>query len=229
LPIFEFIIAVVDEPEAHRKQEGDIVAIVSYPSGVGRKTIDEYLYVPFESSLSLEELTTKLKGRMHVGGLKFGIDFRPIDDSDNVDSNTYPGNSYSWDIKDNKPIKTPAIIAKNRYKIPINLLGNLDAAKLANKETIYQPFRKVSEVVAPFMNAPESDYESGYDAKEGKYKITKTKSVTNSNAVAPGVIFHVHASAPGTGEEDDKIFKWDALNDLVFDKFTNSYVLSKDI
>ena len=45
MPIYEIAIAVKDEPEAHRKKQGDIIAIQSYPWHWGRKEIDEYFIV----------------------------------------------------------------------------------------------------------------------------------------------------------------------------------------
>lgn len=225
MPKYEFSIAVKDEPEPHRKKEGDIVGVHPKRPSAGRKVLDEYLLIPFECTLSLNELCLKLKVPLYNADLKNGIDFRDIEDED-ADMDKYPGDLYVWDIKAEKPLTRPTRLARNRYRIPFSLLGSLDFNKVRDGKAIYQPFKKVSELISKFQANPF--YKVSFDISQLKQKITKIAD-TNSTATPKDVPFLIYGSAPDIGEEDEKVFKWDALNDLVQDKYTNGYVLPKDL
>ena len=207
MPKYEFAIAVNDEPEAHRKNEGDIISIRSYPRNCGRKVIDEYLVVIVECNASDPRvLKQRLRAPLWENGLVEWVDWREFQTrksrplkpgEDDVDLELYPPEEYVWDIKAGKPMERPRREAKRRYKIPLSVLGNIDLAKVQNKTYIYQPFKKASQLVEKF------------DGKDGRYDLK---------------VQDVDCVATGMSAEQEVVFQWSAVDNLVVDKYTNSYV-----
>ena len=196
---YEFSIAVKDESKKHRKKEGDIISIRSYPRNCGRKVIDECLIVIVECDNENQvELKTKLRQPLWKHGLVEGIDFREIvHRDDNLDSIVYPAEDYVWEIQAEQPMKWPKKVAKRRYKIPLALLGNIDLTKVKDKNYIYQPFKKASQLVKKF------------DGKEHRHYLK---------------VEDVDCAATGIGAEQEVVFQWSALDNLVMDKYTDSYI-----
>ncbi|OEU68449.1 MAG: hypothetical protein BBJ57_02470 [Desulfobacterales bacterium PC51MH44] len=116
---------------------------------------------------------------------------------DDIDLDLYPMKEYVVDMKTGKPMLRPAKIAKRRFKIRLASLGNIDMAKVQNEEYIYQPFKKASQLVEKA------------DGLNGRYKL-ETKDV---DCVSTGI-----------GAEEEKVFQWSPLNNLVVDKYTDTYV-----
>lgn len=199
MPKYELAIAIADKPDhtpgKFCKKEGDISSIKPYPRNCGRKVIDEYLIVIVECNKA--EIKTRLRAPLWANGLVEGVDFRDIEKEDGLDPIVYPSQDYVWDIQANMPMKRPKELAKRRYKIPLNILGNIDMAKVQNKIYIYQPFKKASQLVQKFdgINSP-------YDLK----------------------IKDVDCTASGIGTEQEVVFQWSAIDNLVMDKYTNLYV-----
>jgi len=199
MPRYEIAIAVKDEidhtPGKFRKKEGDIISVRSYPRNCGRKVIDEYLIIIVETNKS--EIKTRLRQPLWQDGLIENIDFRDIDKDDHLNPKIYPDKDYVWDIQAQQPMKRPEQLAKRRYKIPLSIFGNIHMGKVQNKTNVYQPFKKASQLVEKF------------DGKDGRY-LLKAKDVD-----CKGI---------GISAEQEVIFRWSATNNLVIDKYTNSYI-----
>ena len=108
MPKYELLIACADEPEAHRKKEGDIVAVRPYPWNWGTKEIDQYFIVIIEADADIQTMRAIYEMPFYEGGL----DHEPSDDID---------------INSKK-------LAKNRFQIPLEIIKNgwmpnLDLAK----------------------------------------------------------------------------------------------------
>lgn len=56
MPTHEILIAACDEPEAHRKKEGDVICVRPHPWNWGRKEVDRYLIVIVDDPRPSEEL-----------------------------------------------------------------------------------------------------------------------------------------------------------------------------
>ena len=152
MPKYEFAIACRDELEAHRKKEGDIVAVRPYPWNWGRKEIDAYLIVIIECNKTIDEMKKLFQQRLYEGGLIYGEDFRAFgaEDGTGIDYSVYPPKEYAWDIKNSKIISFPTKIAKNRFSISLSKFTNIDLAKIQDKKKIYQPFKKAAQLVSKF-------------------------------------------------------------------------------
>lgn len=201
MPKYEFAIAVRDEvdhtPGKFRKNEGDIISIRLHPRNCGRRVIDESLVVIVECAEEPLKLKTKLRAPLWENGLVEGVDFRDIEKEDGVDPVQYPDKDYVWNIKAEKPMKRPRQEAKRRYKIPLSILPDIDIVKTQNKFCIYQPYKRASQLVEKF------------DGKKGRHYL-ETKDVD--------------CSGFGIGTEQEIVFQWSALDNLVIDKYTNFYV-----
>ena len=126
MPKYELLIACVDEPEAHRKKEGDIVAVRPYPWSWGAKEVDQYFLVIIETD---EDLNT-MRGIYEMPFYEGGLDCEPPDDI-NVN---------------------PKKLAKNRFQIPLDIIKNgwmpsLDLVKVRDKKKIYQPLKDADIVI----------------------------------------------------------------------------------
>lgn len=209
MPKYEIAIAVRDETDYtsgdwliaagnHRKQEGDIISMKPYPRNCGLKVLDSALVIIVECSKSdRKALKQKLTRPLFENGLVEDVDFRELATEDGLDYVVYPKKQYVWDRQARMPIKRPKMIAKRRYKIPLNMLGNIDLVKVRNPTYIYQPFKKASQLVEKF------------DGK-GANEFLEEKDV---DCVALGV-----------SKEQEKVFQWSQLNNLIMDKYTNSYI-----
>lgn len=127
MPKYELMLACVDEPEAHRKKEGDIVAVRPYPCNWGRKEIEQYLIVIIEVEEDIQTMRATYEIFLYEGGL----DRHP---SDEVEAK---------------------ILAKNRFQIPLDILKDgwitdLDFSKVRDKTYTYQPFKRASQLTARF-------------------------------------------------------------------------------
>ena len=152
MAIFEFCIAVVDEPEAQRKDEGDIITVREYPRNWGRKVIDEHLIVLIDiQGVAFEdwELRNFFKEPQYSDGHILGASFRDINyEQDSVNKLAYPSHLYAWDIQADCIMERPVVTAKRRFKVTAP--PQLDSIKIKDKKYIYQPFKKASQLVQKF-------------------------------------------------------------------------------
>jgi len=127
---YELAVVVADEddlPSGHkRKKAGYILAIKPYPWDWGAKEIKNHIIVIFESIEPYEKLQRFL--------------LRPLyEDGKEVDEFSYP---------------VPAPIAKRRIFLMLSkikeLKDDVDLIKTADKNYIYQPFKKVSQLIQKF-------------------------------------------------------------------------------
>lgn len=120
---FEFAIAVCDEPESHRKQEGDIIAVKASPWKWGKKELKQYLIIVVDG-LEKEEAD-----KLCIPQFKSGEDWWP---------------SYE--------LFQPEIVAKRRFKVELNILKsnfdpNMDLLKVKNKTEEYQPIKDKNIII----------------------------------------------------------------------------------
>jgi hypothetical protein len=98
----------------------------------------------------MQELKRKLCTEYYEGGLIYDKDFREIEPDDGgIESQL----DLVWDIRLSKKIQRPDKLAKNRYQIPLSLLGDVDLAYLQDSKIIYQPFLRESDIISwPYWN-----------------------------------------------------------------------------
>jgi len=114
---WEVAIAVCDEPEAHRKKEGDIIAFKPAPWDWGKKELDQYLIVTIDG-MSKHEVAQLCQ---------------PLVENGETDI----------EVIDKKGLK---ILKKRRYNFPLDILKNgwvsgLSLQKVRNKNLVYQPVK----------------------------------------------------------------------------------------
>lgn len=179
MPLFEFQLAVIDEVEAHRKKEGDVVNITKHPSlGNGRKTICEYLIVVVDvkAKTDLQQLRLHFKQAALVGGYNEweveGLDTENPDDLLIINSKLYldPVKHRGGYIE--RPVK----LGKNRYSIELLVLKatwsmyELDLEKVKDKLYIYQPFKTVEDVL---IGKPELIEEVDCGTKPSEFIVVR--------------------------------------------------------
>ena len=123
MPKWEIAIAVCDEPEAHRKKEGDIIAFKPAFWDWGKKELDQYLIV------TVDEMTQ--------------------DEMVQLCSPMYEGGETDEEVIMDKCLKR---LAKRRHRLPLNIIKNgwapeLDAQKVRDKKLVYQPLQKDKIVI----------------------------------------------------------------------------------
>ncbi len=74
MPKYELLIACVDEPEVHRKKEGDVVAVRPYPFVWGTKEVDQYFIVIIEADEDLNTLKEKYQAPLYDGMTQAEVD-----------------------------------------------------------------------------------------------------------------------------------------------------------
>lgn len=114
---WEIAITVCSEPEAYRKQEGDIIAFKPSPWNWGTKEVDQYLIVTIDGMTQDEVLA--LCFPMYAGG--------ELNEEVIINNRMYP-------------------IGKRRYRLPLLILKDgwfpsLDIQKVRDKSLIYQPLK----------------------------------------------------------------------------------------
>ena len=119
---YELLIACVDEPEAHRKKEGDIVAVRPYPFNWGTKEVDQYFIVIIEADEDLSIMRATYERPLLEGGV--------IDDLNG---------------------SVPQL-AKNQFSIPLNIIKkgwmpNLDLTQVRDKRKVYQPLKDANIIM----------------------------------------------------------------------------------
>ncbi len=155
---YELLIACADEPEASRKDEGDILAIRPYPHNWGRKEIDQGFVVIVESDRTFEDIVWLSKDVLHrhkkTGDVLDMYDFHHITTTKDEDPNDYE------------------LIKKRRYSLQMSEVSKytagIDFVKVRDKKKIYQPFKKASQLVQKF------------DGKNGKRRLAKRDVDTSS-------------------------------------------------
>lgn len=120
---WEFAVAVRDEVEPHRKKEGDLIAVKPYPWQWGRKEINAYLIVV------LDGLTK--------------------DEAHRLCAPLYEDGSLE---QPDPEISDPKIMAKRRFKIPLETIKNgwlpsLDLERVRNIKDVYQPLKETETVL----------------------------------------------------------------------------------
>ena len=151
MPKYEISIAVCDEPEPHRKKEGDVVSIIEMGMPWGRKVLDEYLIVPVLSNLSYNEIRQQLMTPWWSDGL------------------------VGWpDPEDDTP-RTK--LGKNRFKIPLDIIRDgwypaLDYDKVRNKGLMYQPLKKKAECISDFKGSVWFEVNSAIECDDIDQEIT---------------------------------------------------------
>lgn len=134
MPKWEIAIATYNEPEAHRKQEGDIISFNPAPWRWGKKELDQFLIVTVD-------------GMTHDAMVELCFPF-------------YEGGETDEDLISKNKIRT---IAKRKYKLPLSTLKKgwvptLDTEKVRDKTLVYQPLLTgkividTSEKVSIFLN-----------------------------------------------------------------------------
>jgi hypothetical protein len=123
MPKWEIAIAVCNEPESYRKQEGDIIAFKPSPWNWGNKEVDQYLIVTVDG-MTQDEMVNLCKP-MYEGG--------ETDEAVAIENNIKP-------------------TAKRRYRLPLGLLKNgwlptLDTQKVRDKKLTYQPLQNDKIVI----------------------------------------------------------------------------------
>jgi len=196
MPKYELAIAVVDEldhtPGLTRKKEGDIICILPYPTDWGRKVIDEYFIVIVETDATLEEMK-RFQCRRLYRDKKTAFLVTQEDYEIAIDPET--GTKLPTDFE---------MAAKSRYVIPfsdVQVIAPLDMNKVRDKQYIYQPFKKASEVVKHF------------DGKNSKYLLT-----VNDVDCAAGII----------SAEQEFSINLDTLPAIIFDKYENKKIKPLD-
>ena len=150
MPLYDLLIAVADEPEAHRKKEGDIIAIRPHGWKWGLKEIDQYLVVVIEADEPDVNFMRGLFERPLLEGDHVeGITFRHVFGEDSISAVDMQGN----------PIFDPIRLGKNKYRISLESLGlgEDELKKVRDKSVIYQPFLKASHVVSKFETMQAKD------------------------------------------------------------------------
>jgi len=213
MAIFEFPIAVADEPEAWRKNEGDILSVRPYPWDWGRSEIDAVLIVLIsipDIYFTDGELRAFFREPQYADGEILGYDFRDINYSlDKINRQFFPSKSFVIDLNNHQGdyfgIKPrPVKVAKRRFKIVLNdlLPYGINLNKVRNKKYIYQPFKKASQVVNPF------------DGLEGRH-LLKAKDVDCKTALID--------------TEVENFIVWNDTNSVVYDKHLSAYVSPSNV
>ena len=156
MPLYEFLIACADEPEAHRKKEGDVVAVRPHPFNWGRKEIDRYFIVIIDMPEDIETLRSMFESCQYAET----NEFQPEDDSHLTK------------------------LAKNRFKIPLDIvktgwMPDLDLGKVRDKKIIYQPFKKTSQLISKLdLQEKDVDCASIVSSKEAEFSIDPKEPVS---------------------------------------------------
>lgn len=135
---YEFLIACRDEPEAHRKNEGDIIDIKASPWEWGRKENCRFLIVPVQSSLPLNELKELCEPQRGNGLFFKELPLQLIWDKE--------GNMLPPMPDDSSPY-----VAKRRFQIPLGILSgwlpDLDFNRVRDPNDHYQPLKEQNIVI----------------------------------------------------------------------------------
>ena len=135
MPKYELIIAVKNESPSYRKQEGDLMAVKSYPCNWGRKEIGAGLIIIINSPRTLAQLEDMIYDMLYEYGATI-INHKEYDD---------------LVVKEQDKCK---LYTKNRYSLSLieiqKHITDLDMSKVRNKTYIYQPFKKASQLVQKF-------------------------------------------------------------------------------
>ena len=161
MPIHEILIACADEPEAHRKKEGDVIAVRPHGWPWGKKELERGLIVLVEDARTSEELSNLLCQPLYEDGRSQA----EVDQAENAMLEAGLYNLWS----------PPEIIAKRKHKIDMPTLRAqapaIDAAKIRNKALAYQPFLAASRFVA------------NKDDAKGTVEAAESETVFDSKAV----------------------------------------------
>jgi len=168
MPKYEFYLAVTDEPEAHRKNEGDIVTILPYGAECGSAVVDEYLIVIVElGETDLEKVKERFMQPLLENGHIDDVTFRDIYDTDGIDLVRYPRGQYVLDIKSGMAMLRPRKIGKNKYSIPLQKIKDkipeLDLVKVRDKKVKYQPMKIATQLTEKSEKLKAEDVDCGLD------------------------------------------------------------------
>ncbi len=164
MPIYDFLIAVAGEIDhtigKYRKKEGDIVAVRRHGHNWGRKEIDEYLIVPVECEEEDLDFMRQLFERPlleadHVEGRTFREIWPELDGQETFDQYH---ETHVIALPSGQLMLRPQYLGKNKYKIPLDSLGDIDLVKVRDKRAVYQPFLKASHVVKKFDGLNNNRY-----------------------------------------------------------------------
>lgn len=140
MALYEVAVVIKNGPDTHTsiigKRQGDIVAVKPYPWNWGRKEIDEYLIVIFETTRSVEQVY-KTEESVYLYTKN--------------DSLISQAEANALEALNDMRFK---LVYKNRFSIPLakvlDHITDLDLDKVENKLWIYQPFKKASQLVDKF-------------------------------------------------------------------------------
>jgi len=153
---WEFAIAVADEPEAHRKKEGDIIAVKPYPWQWGTREQDAYLIVIVNGLTQAE--AHKYCSPMYTDGMTQD-EVEQIATPINIDEIRQYENTHVDEPSQGEAIQPIYIngmtqaevnqicrpIAKRRHSIPLDVLKSkmpeLVLDKIKDKSLVYQPIK----------------------------------------------------------------------------------------
>jgi hypothetical protein len=201
-----------------RKREGDIVAVLEPDRPRGFKTLDEYLFVPAEipSALPNANVSSLLVKPLYEGGVE------PEPDK-----------------------AEPKKSAKNRYQVPLSMLGDIDLVKTRDIKCIYQPFLRESSIISwPYWNREYliMRYKgSVYEVRRTHKRKRKIYEETINGKVIrfirpkePALIVEVteeesswrpiYCNTATVGNNDEKVFEWSATKNLIKDKHMNDWL-----
>lgn len=152
MPLYEFALACSDEPEAHRKKEGDIIAVRPYPWDWGKKEEKDHLIVILDG-LVLEEAL-----KLTVPQWNLGLDW-------------YPSDGQESEILD---LKT---IAKRRFKLPFDIIRDgwdktIEFDRIRAKKTRYQPLKDKRIVIDTLERVSIV-----FDKHRGSFKYSTRKKI----------------------------------------------------
>ena len=152
MPLFEFAIACRDEPEAHRKKEGDIIAVRPYPWEWGKKEEKNYLIV------LMDGLVKEEAQKLTIPQWNLGLDWYP---SDGVESE----------------ILGLVTIAKRRFKLPFDIISdgwhkNLDIDKIRDRRSNYQPLKDQEIIIDTLEHVSIV-----FDKHRGSFKYRTRKKI----------------------------------------------------
>lgn len=178
MPKYYAVCAVADEPESMRKDELDIVGVKEYGWIPGRKEMDEYIAIPFESDKTLNQLREQLVSPLYDGDYH-ERDLRELD-PEQSHGIIKPEEFYLYvQLPNDTYILRPEKLNKNKYKADLTTIiaayPDFDVVKMRDKKQIYQPFMKKSVLVSQ-LEAHAANVDAG---KPSAPKVTEPLIATD--------------------------------------------------
>ena len=199
MPKYEITVALEkeDNPKPSKK-EGDIVTVKRHPAIWGKKILDGWLIVIVETEATFETMLWLSHQRVYTdkkNGNKV-VSFKEMDEETAPKGTIIDKATGTRLILPNERAKDFECIYKNRFAIKFSHLKkelNINLKKVRDKKIKYQPFKKASQLAAPF------------DGLNGRYSIHKTEIETqvgsDANTIEEETVINL----------DSKAILWDKL------------------